>query len=63
MSIPIELIYNIETYVSDTNSFLLFRLLSKKFNKKYKIIKFFKDNKLDKTVEFIDRGMRFNFVK
>ena len=57
MSLPIELLYVIEKYVSDTSLYLKLRLLSKKFNKKFQIVKYFKDNKLNKQIKFIKNGI------
>ena len=57
MSLPIELLYVIEKYISDTSSYLKLRLLSKKYNKKFQIIKYFKDNKLNKQIKFINNGI------
>lgn len=57
MYLPLELLYIIERYVSDTSSYLKLRLLSKKFNKKFQIVKFFKNNKLNKQIKFIKNGI------
>ena len=56
MSLPIELLYVIEKYISDTSSYRNF-IIIKKYNKKFQIIKYFKNNKLNKHIKFIKNGI------